>query len=116
MSANFFSLFLFSLSLSLTEKFFPPKSITIDLFIKLKWDEPRLNITNATREAMKDQLILDKNFDKRLWCPSVFFKNGIRGDMYLEKSPMSYFEIVEPSTVQMTQRWVEFVRTQLPTF
>ncbi|XP_074600219.1 glycine receptor subunit alpha-2-like [Brevipalpus obovatus] len=79
-------------------------SITIDLFIKLKWEEYRLNITDATLDAMKDQLILDKSWDKKLWCPSVFFKNGIRGDMYLEKSPMSYFEILEPSTIQMTQR------------
>ncbi|XP_015789124.1 glutamate-gated chloride channel subunit beta-like [Tetranychus urticae] len=79
-------------------------SITIDLFIKLKWTEPRLNITNATLTAITDQLILDKTWDKKLWCPSVFFKNGIRGDMYLEKSPMSYFEIFPNKSVQMTQR------------
>ena len=82
------------------------QSISVDLFVK--WIEPRLNITDSTIEAIKDQLILDKSWDKKIWCPSIFFKNGIRGDMYLEKSPMSYYEILYNKTIQMTQRYSVF--------
>ena len=82
----------------------------MDLTLKLKWFENRLNLSQQIIELIKDRnntidnLILDSSFVPKFWIPDVYFQNGLSASIVNSGLNIQYLVIGLNQNITYTVR------------
>lgn len=86
------------------------QSFQLDLTLKLKWFETRLNLSEKITEEVKDRnntidnLLLDSSFVSKFWIPDIYFQNGLSASIVNSGLNVQYLVIGVERNITYTVR------------
>ncbi len=76
------------------------QEFTADIFLRLRWDDPRL-----AYDMWNHSLTLDYNYASRIWLPDLFFYNEKKAEVHEVMVPNLYYRLWPKGRVMYSIRY-----------